>query len=333
MDVQTARLHKFSEPLRLETISLPKLKPHEVRIKIKFAGLNFYEISLMSGKYSTIPSLPCTPGGELSGEVIEVGSHVTEFKKKTRVFSLAQTGKGTTGSYATYANVDEKYVYHLPEFLSFQQGASFPMVSFTAYCMLTKKISLKQNDVVLIHSAAGGVGTILTRLIRTLYPHVTILGTYSHSDKEKKLKENGVTKAIESKDDFEQEVKQYTPQGIDVIFDPVGQALFDKHLSLLKPLTGTLCCYGSYTGPIKDTNVVGKIRAKNLKLTGFLMWPLIENKVWSQKVFEKIFRLMKSKAILPPVDRIFPLSHVDEALLWIKERKNKGKILLSCAYS
>ncbi len=327
----SAQIDEFGKTLQIRTVSLPKPNPHEIQVKIHYAGINFYEILFIKGTYSTKTTLPCTVGGELSGEVIAVGSKIKEFKKGDRVFSFAQTGKGTTGSYATYANINEKYLYHLPSSFTYEQGAAFPMIFFTAYTMLTKKLSINPRATILVHSGAGGVGGTLIQLTKTLYPHVTVLSTCSQKKKEKIIKALGADIVIKStQENFIPLVQKYAPDGLDVIFDPVGQALFDSHIALLKPFTGIICSYGAYSGPIQDTHTVVKLRSKNLTLTGFLMWPLIENKQWCQEIFNEVIKIMQSHSLSPRIDTIIPLSQVNEAILYIKQRKNTGKILLAC---
>ena len=198
--------------------------------------------------------------------------------------------------------------------------------------MVTQKVQMKDSSIVLVHSAAGGVGSALVQFIRALHPLSTIIGTYSDSKKEKVLKNSGVDIPInlKSKDLFA-EITNKFPAGIDIIFDPVGQSLVDTHLKLLKSLSGTWCSYGAYSGAIDDTNLVGKLRSKNGTLAGFLMWPLIENKEWCQNQFSHIVTIMKEHHLLPKIDKIFSLGQVNQAFHRLEERKNVGKILLSCS--
>ena len=103
------------------------------------------------------------------------------------------------------------------------------------------------------------------------------------------------------------------------------------HIKLLKPFSGIWCSYGGYSGVITDTTLVSKLRAKNGTLVGFLMWPFIEDKDWCQKQFIKIVKIMKKYHLLPKIDKIFPLVEANNALQYIEQRKNIGKILLDCS--
>ena len=325
----SAQLVGCNQPLVLQEVELPQLKPREVAVRARYAGINFYELMLMGGIYPILPPLPITPGGELAGEVTAVGARITEFQKGDRVFSLAQTGKGTTGSYAEIAHVDERYLYHLPKTLSFSMGASFPMVGFAAYTMLTMRVHIPPKGTVLIYSAAGGVGSTLVQLIKALFPHVTIIGTCSEKRKASTIGKLGADEmVITGESSFVDRMRHLCPDGFDVIFDPVGQKYFDGNLSLLRPLTGTLCSYGTYTGAVTDANVVAKLRKNNLTLSGFLMWPLIEDKRFCQKVFIRLFKLIETKKLVPLIDQIFSLREVHKAIAHIRKRENIGKVLL-----
>jgi len=331
MKTKSARLYEFNKPLVVEEVDISPPLANWVTVKVYFSGINFYEKLIIEGKYPTAAELPLTIGGEFSGEVVEVGEGVTDFKIGDRVFSLAMTGKSVSGGYANFANIEEKYLYHLPEELSFEQGAAVPMVFFTAYTMLAKKVGMKDGQTVLVHSAAGGVGSTLVKLIKAMYPNSKIIGTYSCAEKEAVVKKLGVDVPINSESsDLLTEIRTKFSDGIDVIFDPVGQKLVSEHLNLIKPLSGIWCTYGAYGGAIVEENLVGKLRSKNATLAGFLMWPLIENKKWCEKEFEEIFEILKQYKIEPQIDKVFPLEEVNQAFARISERKNIGKVLLSC---
>jgi len=108
----------------------------------------------------------------------------------------------------------------------------------------------------------------------------------------------------------------------------MGQQYLDGNLSLLRPLDGTICSYGAYTGPIVDASLVAKLRKDNLTLSGFLMWPLLENKKLCMDIFSDIFTLLESKQYKPLVDKIFPLEDVTKGIERIRQRQNIGKVLI-----
>lgn len=331
MKIKCARIHEFTKPLIIENIDIETPSSKSVTVKVNFSGINFYEKLLIEGKYSTSASLPLIIGGEFSGEVVEIEENVKDFKVGDRVFSLALSGKGTSGGFADIAVIEEKYLYHLPDEITFEQGAAIPMIFFTAYSMLSEKVNMKDGLTVLIHSVAGGVGSTLAKLIKAMYPNSIIIGTYSSIEKEKIIKDLKIDVPICSENvDLITEINNKFPQGIDVIFDPVGQNMVSEHLSLIKPLNGIWCTYGAYSGPIIEENLVGKLRSKNATLAGFLMWPLIENKKWCENKFKEIFKLIKQNRIEAQIDKIFPLEEINQAFNRMSDRKNLGKILIKC---
>jgi NADPH:quinone reductase-like Zn-dependent oxidoreductase len=326
---RAARLISFGSPLRVEAVMLPTLGPYDVSVEVHFTGINFYELMIMNGKYPSLPILPAIIGGELAGKVLEIGPEVKLFKKGDRVFSLAQTGKGTTGSYAERVHVNEKYLYHLPREMSFETGATIPMITFAAYTMLSQRVNIPKKGVILVYSAAGGVGSSLIQFIKALYPKTIIIGTCSNEQKMKVVRSLGADVVINTKKGpLVDQLHAKFGTGIDIIFDPIGQQYFDVNLSLLRPLSGTICSYGTYTGSITDSGLVSKLRKDNLTLSGFLMWPLLENKKLCLGIFTKIFKLIKTKQFKPLIDRVFPLKNINEAIERIRQRKNIGKVLI-----
>lgn len=326
---QAARLISFGSPLRVEAVVLPPLGHHDVSVEVYFAGINFYELMIMKGEYPLLPILPATLGGELVGKVLETGSEVTSFHKGDRVFSLAQTSKGTTGSYAEQVHINEKYLYHLPQEISFETGAAIPMTTFAAYTMLSKRVNIPKKGVVLVYSAAGGVGSSLIQFIKALYPKTTVIGICSNEQKMKAVHSLGTDIVINTKKELLiKQLHTKFPDGIDVIFDPMGQQYLDVNLSLLRPFGGTICSYGTFTGAITDSTLVSKLRKNNLTLSGFLMWPLLENKKLCLNIFAEIFKIIKAKQFKPLVDKVFLLKNINKAVEQIQQRKNIGKIII-----
>lgn len=182
---------------------------------------------------------------------------------------------------------------------------------------------------ILVHSAAGGVGSMLVQLIKTLFPTSIIVGTCSDEKKMKIISNLGADIIINiKKKSFVDQILTKFPDGIDVVFDSTGQQYFDDNLSVLRPMSGILCSYGAYTAPITDLNVIGKLRKNNLTLSGFLMWPLLKDKEYCQMVFNHLFRLMNEKKLVSLIDKTFPLKKVNDAIERIKKRENIGKVLL-----
>jgi NADPH:quinone reductase-like Zn-dependent oxidoreductase len=328
--IRAARLHKTNKPLLIETIELPPPDTDEIQIKIVYAGINFYEAMIIKGSYPNIPSLPATMGGECFGEVVAIGEDVQDFKIGDKVITYAQTGFGTTGTFATYANVRSLYAFRTPLEAAPDQLAALPMSYYSAWLLVHHRVRLEKNMRIMIHSAAGGVGLALIDLLYTSpWEKLTLVGTCTGEEKTMLLRQKGVDHAIDvSTCSWKDAVKQKFPAGLDVIFDSTGAAYLNDNIASLKPNVGQLCLYGASSGTISDPEVVTKIRKRNLTISGFLMWPLIEDRALGEQVFESLFRYLQQDKIHPQIDHIYPLDQVNEAFDRLRSRHSIGKILL-----
>ncbi|KAM9326786.1 quinone oxidoreductase [Gastrophryne carolinensis] len=163
--MRAIRVQEFGKPevLKLFTdIPVPSPSENQVLIRVHACGINPVETYIRAGVYARKPSLPYTPGSDVSGVVEEVGRNVNSFKKGDRVFT-----RGTvTGGYAEYTLASEDTVYPLPENLSFKQGAAISVPYFTAYRALFTKAHGKPGELVLVHGASGGVGIAACQIAR-----------------------------------------------------------------------------------------------------------------------------------------------------------------------
>lgn len=328
--IRAARLTHFNQPFVIENAALLPVAADEIRVRILYAGINFYEAMIINGTYPTIPPLPACLGGECFGEVIAKGSKVPYFKIGDRVITLAQTGFGTSGTFANEANIKAKYAFKTPIEVTPDQLAALPMAYYTAWLLAHTRVRIQKRMTVLIHSAAGGVGMALIDVLRACaWESLTIIGTCSGETKAKLLKQKGIDLAIDTTmASWKEVLHQHYPTGVDVVFDANGAAYLDDNLESLKPNIGQLCSYGAYSGPITDQQLVTKIRRMNLTISGFLMWPLIEDRSLSEDVFKSLFSLLQQDKIHPQLDKIFPLDQINDAFDRLRSRESIGKILV-----
>src|SRR5688500_18729622 len=146
----------------------PEVGPGQVRIKVAYAGLNFFDVLIRSGRYMRKPTYPNIIGGEVSGVIESVGAGVDGFTPGDRVCALT----GSYGGYAEYAVAEAGATFKLPAQVSFQQGAAYPLQVLTAWGVLFASARARPGDWVVVHAAAGGVGTALTQLARDAGCHV-----------------------------------------------------------------------------------------------------------------------------------------------------------------
>jgi len=329
------------EALQVRERPDPRVGPGEVRIAVKAAGVNFADTMARMGLYPDAPQLPCVLGYEVAGEVESVGEGVDAFEVGDRVAA------GTRfGGQAELVSVSESQVLPLPEALSFEQGAAFPVNYGTAYAALVTMGGLKSGERVLIHAAAGGVGIAATQIARNL--GAEIFGTASPA-KHDAIRAQGVSHAIDYRSqDFEREAMRLTEgQGVDLVIDALGPASFRKGYRLLRP-GGRLVMYGLS----EATNERGRdipATLKSLVRMPFATMPwwkslnlMNENKGifglnmlhwWDregglERITEPLMDDLAAGLLEPVVAKAFPFEQAGDAHKFLAERRNVGKVVL-----
>src|SRR5262245_55580000 len=169
---------RWIEPseLAVREVPEPELGPGMVRVGVRAAGCNFFDILMVRGQYQVRPPFPFTPGAELAGVVEEVGPDVRDFARCDRVMASAGLG-----AFAERAVVPARAVYRLPEGMSFEAGAAFPIVYPTSYAALVFRAPVNRGEWLLVHAAAGGVGIAAVQIGKVLGARV--IGTAGGDDK------------------------------------------------------------------------------------------------------------------------------------------------------
>jgi NADPH:quinone reductase-like Zn-dependent oxidoreductase len=319
----------------------PPVGPGEVRIAVKAAGINFADTMARLGLYPDAPKPPCVMGYEVAGTVESVGDGVSAHAVGDRVMA------GTRfGGQAELVTVPEVQVLPLPERLSFEQGAAFPVNYGTAYAALIVMGSLREGNRVLIHAAAGGVGIAATQIARN--EGAEIFGTASPS-KHDAIRAQGVKHAIDYRNqDFEAETLRLTGgEGVDLIIDALGPTSFRKDYRLLRP-GGRMVMYGLSEATKesgRDIPAMLKGLAK-MPLATIPWWKSLalmnENKGvfglnmlkwWERegsldRVTEPLMADLEAGHLEPVVAEAFPFEQAGDAHKFIAERRNVGKVVL-----
>ncbi len=329
------------EVLQVQERPDPAVGPGEVRIGVRAAGINFADTMARVGLYPDAPKPPCVLGYEVAGEVESVGEGVSDVKPGDRVVA------GTRfGGQAELVTVPAAQVLPLPERLSFEQGAAFPVNYGTAYAALVLMGGLREGDRVLIHAAAGGVGISAIQIARNV--GAEIFGTASPG-KHDAIRAQGVTHAIDYRSrDFEDEVMRITGgEGVDLVIDALGPTSFRKDYRLLRP-GGRMVMYGlseSTSGGARDLPATLKSLVK-MPLATMPWWKSLtmmnENKGvfglnmlswWDRegnldRVTEPLLADLETGRIEPVVAEAFPFDRAGEAHEFIAQRRNVGKVVL-----
>lgn len=315
--------------------------PGEVRIAVRAAGINFADTLARVGLYPDAPKPPCVLGYEVAGEIESVGEGVEDRRPGERVMA----GTKFNGQ-AELVVVPAEQVLALPERLSFEQGAAFPVNYGTAWAGLILMGGLRSGDRVLIHAAAGGVGISATQVARNV--GATIFGTASAA-KHEAIRAQGVDHPIDYRTaDFEAEVMRLTDgEGVDLVLDAQGPTTFRKDYRVLRP-GGRLVMYG-----ISETSKEGR-RDLRATLSGLARMPLATMPWWKSlammnenkgifglnmlswweregnldRVTEPLLPELEAGRLEPVVAASFPFDQAGEAHEFIAQRRNVGKVVL-----
>jgi NADPH:quinone reductase-like Zn-dependent oxidoreductase len=327
--------------LRVQERPDPPVGPGEVRIAVKAAGINFADTMARVGLYPDAPKTPCVLGYEVAGVVESVGEGVGERQVGDRVVA------GTRfGGQAELVTVPEGQALPLPDELSFEQGAAFPVNYGTAYAALVLMGSLREGTRVLIHAAAGGVGIAATQIARNA--GAEIFGTASPA-KHEAIRAQGVAHPIDYRTlDFEQEVMRLTGgEGIDLVIDALGPTSFRKDYRLLRS-GGRLVMYGiSENSKDGRRDIPSTLKALLAMPTATMPWwksllAMNENKGvfglnmlnwWDSegnldRVVEPLMADLAGGRLQPVVAETFPFERAGDAHKFIAERRNVGKVVL-----
>jgi NADPH2:quinone reductase len=293
------------EQLVLREVPDPDAEPGEAIVEVRAAAVNFADTLIRQGRYPQMPELPFVPGSEVAGETAD-GRRVVAFVRSSG------------GGYAERAVVEEQWLFELPEGASFDEGAAFLLAFLTAWLPLTRQANVRPGTRVLVHAAAGGVGSAAVQVARLLGAEV--VATAGSAEKLALPRSLGATSTVAYED-----LDELDP--VDVVLDPVGGELFARSLKLLRPL-GTAIAIGFAGGawqPVDPTLLVGR----NIAAAGFYLGRLLrlEPHVVREAALD-LLRFWEAGLLRPVIGATFPLAEAAEAHRLVEERRSTGKVVL-----
>jgi NADPH2:quinone reductase len=303
--VKAVLLREPGGPEQLELTDLPDPEPGDgqVLVRVRAAGVNFADVLVRQGRYPQAPELPTVLGREIAGEV-----------DGRRVMSASGA---ESGAYAELAVADSDWLVPLHASASFEEGASFLTTFLTAWIPL-RRAGVGPGSTVLVHAAAGGVGSAGIQLAKHLGARV--VATASSEEKRGFAVELGADEAF-GYDDFEEQVRA------DVVLDAVGGEIFKRSIGVLNPL-GTIVGVGFADGwwdPLDTALMVGR----NLSLQGFYLGRLMKLRPEVvQEATREVVSLWEAGTVKPVVGATFPLDRAPDAHRLIEERRSVGKVVL-----
>ncbi len=294
----------------------------EVLVRQEAIGVNFIDIYHRTGLYP-LPGLPAIIGLEGAGVVEVVGPDVSEFQVNDRV---AYAGV-PPGGYADVRKIPAHRLVKLPESITSPQAAAMMLRGMTARYLLKGCYPVKKGDRILIHAAAGGVGSIVCQWAKHL--GATVYGTVGSSEKAKKAKTNGCDHPIlYDQEDFVQKIKELTDgKGVDVVYDSVGKATFMKSLDCLRPM-GMMVSFGQSSGTILPVDL-GLLAAKgSLFLTrpSLMAYTAKRNDLLAHA--QDLFEVVEKGAVKIEIGQAFPLKDAALAHASLEGRKTTASTLL-----
>jgi NADPH:quinone reductase len=301
--LKAALLREVDGPFELAELPDPQANGRIV-VRVHAAGVNFADVLIRRGRYPQMPELPVVLGSEIAGE-LEDG---------TRVMAITPG----SGGYAEQVAVDRAQVVPLPDHATFAEGASFLLTFLTAYIPLTRQMRLRPGSSVLVHAAAGGVGTAAVQVARSLGAHV--VAAVGSPEKLEICRELGAAEAYVY-DDIPDDLR------VHAVVDPVGGPLFEAAIGRLRPL-GNLVAIGFAAGAWPELSPAALV-GRNVGVQGFYLGRLLrhEPEIVGEAVGE-LLALWQTGALRPVVGAEIPLAKVERAHELVESRRSVGKVVL-----
>ncbi|XP_012987943.1 quinone oxidoreductase isoform X2 [Esox lucius] len=313
--MRAIRVSEFGGPsvLRLCDITVPSPSQNQVLIRVHACGVNPVETYIRSGSYARKPSLPYTPGTDVSGVVEAVGDRVKLFQAGDHVFTTATE----TGGYAEYTVASEDCVHSLPDSLNYKQGAAVGIPYFTAYRAIFHKAHAKAGETILIHGASGGVGVAACQMARAL--GMKVLGTAGTTEGLELVLENGAHQAFNHREEaYSSKVMEATKgQGVNVIVEMLSNVNLNNDLQMLA-YGGRVMIVGS-RGPIeinprdtmaKESSIIGVALSYATAVRIWIYNILLEEKAECAAV---LLAGMDAGWLMPAVGKQFSLDQASQA--------------------
>ena len=311
------------EVLRFQEYDPGKPGPGEALLRHEAIGVNFIDIYHRTGLYP-LPHMPAVIGMEGAGIVEAVGEGVSEVSVGDRV---AYAGL-PPGAYAEVRIIPAHRLVPLPQSIPVRQAAGMMLRGMTARYLLHGCYSVKAYDTILIHAAAGGVGTLVCQWAKHL--GATVIGTVGSKEKAEIAKSNGCDHAIlYREEDFTSRVREITgARGVDVVYDSVGRETFMKSLDCLRPM-GTMVSFGQSSGPVAPFDI-GILSVKgSLFLTRPTLMTYTQRREDLLAHARDLFEVVEGGIVKVQIGKTYPLADVAMAHRDMESRRTTGSVILA----
>ena len=322
--------HKFGsiEDLTLEDVGPPPMAANEVRIRVHASGVSFATGLIVAGTYQRKPPRPFSPGAEIAGEVLEVGTEVTSFRTGDRVFASVDWG-----GWAEEAVAKDFLTHPIPNGLDFAPATLLPLSYPTSYAALIWKARIRKGDWVLVHGSTGAVGLAAVEIAKA--KGANVIATASTKEKRTLVSTHGADAAI-TYEGLRDAVKEITSgHGADIVFDPIGGNIFMESLRATAR-EGRLITIGYASGTIPQPPV-NLLLVKNMSIIGlnygtYVGWsPGDDGQTYVEEnraLHADIRAMIEAGKLNLIADMRFPLEEFREAYATVESRESVGKVIV-----
>lgn len=310
--MKAIQINKYggSEVLEVNSNAVePTVNSGQVLVEVYASSINPFDNAILAGYMEKMMPLkfPTTMGGDFSGTVKKISDDVSEFKIGDQVYGQAIVFVGGSGSFAELLVSNTKNMFLKPKNIGFNEAASLPLVGSSAIQALEDEIKLKSGNKILIHGAAGGIGSVAVQIAKSLGAYVAV--TASEKDKEF-VKKLGADEIIDYKSQkFEETLKDY-----DAVFDTVGGETTNKSFRVLKK--------GGIIASMK-----GQPNEELAKQYGIIGMAI--NTQINTRHLKRLTELVEAGTVKPLVDKIFDLDQIKEAFIYKNTAHPRGKVVIN----
>jgi NADPH2:quinone reductase len=316
------RIQKTGGPevLTLEDVALAAPGAGEARVRQTAVGVNYVDVYHRTGVYP-LP-LPTGIGVEAAGVVEEVGAGVDQVRAGDRVAYVSPPG-----SYAEARVLPADRLVKLPEGISDRTAAGAMLKGLTVQALVRRTYPVKAGETVLVHAAAGGVGTIMVQWLKAL--GATVIGTVGSDEKAKVARANGADHVIVyTREKFPERVRELTGgAGVPVVYDSVGKATWEGSLDSLRPF-GLMVTFGNASGTVPPFDVAVLGRKGSLYVTRPTVFGYIARREDLERGAAELFEVLRSGKVKIEISRTFPLAAAADAHRALESRATTGSLVL-----
>src|SRR5215207_7566133 len=323
--MKTIQVSEFGDSGVLEHVEIERPSPGEgeILVEVKSAGVNYADTMRRRNQYLEETPLPFVPGSEIAGTVAELGPGAEDVSEGDRVVTLLGTG-----GYADYAVVSAQNLIPIPDEMDFDEAAAIPLQGLTAYHVLKTSGMLEEGESVLVHAAAGGVGTYAVQMAKLMGASL-VIATASTQEKLDLAKNLGADLLINyTEEDWPDQVREATNgEGADVILEMVGGDFIQKNLECLAAF-GRMVVYGSASGD-RGTLAPMELMHHNQEVAGFYLPQLMTRPELFGPSLEEVLGWLSSGDLVLTIGARYPLEQAREAHDALEGRQTTGKIVLN----